>query len=104
MSKKKPDVYRVERFSAESLQTMQDNLLVDAAAIGGLPKSPEEALQKRGWLLPYLLAYDSLLWNRWSYWTDILAADTIEGSGPIPKIEWSSMGYDRDTCIISTRV
>lgn len=61
-------------------------------AIGGLPKSHEEVFSKRGWMVPFLLAYDDLLWGRWSYWLDICQKGTITGSAPIPQLKFSSLG------------
>lgn len=89
MAKKaKCDLYRLERFSPERLARLPHELASYGEAINGLPKHHGESLDKRGWLLPFLFTYDDLLWGRWSYWTDILMKGTIEGSGPIPQIEW----------------
>lgn len=89
MAKKtKTDFYRLERFELERLTHLPHEMASYAEAINGLPKHHGEALDKRGWLLPFLFTYDDLLWGRWSYWTDILLNGTIEGSGPIPQIKW----------------
>lgn len=59
-----------------------------ALAMGGVPGSHTEVLDKPGWLLPYLFSQEGLFWGRWEYWSNILSRGTIEGSGPIPQIEW----------------
>jgi hypothetical protein len=41
---------------------------------------------KHGWLLPYLLHADSLMWRRWEHWFDTMQAGEVIGS--IPQIEW----------------
>ncbi|MEK5400206.1 SAM-dependent DNA methyltransferase [Paenibacillus sp. FSL K6-2859] len=84
----KKHLYRVDRFSVEQLTRLPHEIAGYAQAIGGLPQHHSEVFEKRGWLLPFLFAYDDLLWGRWRYWTDILEKGTIEGSGPIPQIEW----------------
>ncbi|WP_150274147.1 type I restriction-modification system subunit M [Paenibacillus tepidiphilus] len=88
MKDKKNDLYRVERFSVEQLHKLQFSIRENSVAINGLPQNADEVYQKRGWLIVFLLAYDDLLWQRWDYWTTILEKGTIEGSGPIPKINW----------------
>lgn len=70
------------------IQQLEQNISEYALAIDGVPKNASEALQKRGWLLPYLFSYDDLLWGRWEYWHRIMIKKTIEGSGPIPQIKW----------------
>ncbi|KQN96848.1 type I restriction-modification system subunit M [Paenibacillus sp. Leaf72] len=86
----KDNLYRVGRFSVEQLEKLSQSVVSCAQAIGGLPKNHQEVFEKRGWLLPYLFSYDDLLWGRWAYWTDILQKGSLEGSGPIPKIEWKN--------------
>ena len=83
----KKHLYRIDRFSVEQLARLPHEIAGYAQAIGGLPQHHSEVFEKRGWLLPFLFAYDDLLWGRWRYWTDILEKGTIEGSGPTPQIE-----------------
>lgn len=78
--------YRIERFSHEKIKEMLEIIELESSAIQGLPSNHSEVYQKKGWLFPFLFAYDHLLSGRWNYWTDILHKGTIEGSGPIPKI------------------
>lgn len=85
-------MYRLSRFDPARLSRLASEITDYAAAIGGLPRSHEECLKKRGWLLPFLFGYDSLLWGRWDYWLDLLQKGTIAGSGPIPRIEWAELG------------
>jgi hypothetical protein len=96
MAKKidKSHLYQIHRFSPEQLMEVQHNVAGYALAIGGLPRNHAEVFEKRGWMLPFLFAYDNLLWGRWSYWHEILYKGTIAGSGPIPKIKWTDMGHD----------
>ncbi|MEK4781007.1 hypothetical protein NST86_33105 [Bacillus sp. FSL L8-0199] len=91
-SKEKSAYYGIEDYSKEQLFVVQQHLFQFAEAIGGLPKNHLEVFHKRGWLLPFLYAYDDLLWGRWNYWFEILEKETIEGSGPIPQIEWVMPG------------
>ncbi|WII35290.1 hypothetical protein [Paenibacillus thiaminolyticus] len=86
----KNEIYRIERFSMERRARLPYEIAAYAEAIQGLPQNHSEVFFKRGWLLPYLFTYDDLLWGRWSYWLDILQKGIIEGSGPIPRIEWES--------------
>lgn len=44
----------------------------------------------RGWLRPFLLLYDTLLYGRWIYWLSILGKGTIEGAGPIPQVPFQT--------------
>lgn len=50
----------------------------------------KEVTQKmdRGWLRPFLLLYDTLLYGRWQYWLGILKKGSIEDAGPIPQIKF----------------
>lgn len=88
MKKDKEQLYRITRFSQDQLVKLQKDVAEYAAAIGGLPQKHSDIFEKRGWLLPFLFSYDDLLWGRWSYWLDILHKGTIEGSKPIPQIQW----------------
>jgi hypothetical protein len=62
-----------------------------------LPSTAKEVYKKKGWLLPFLFAYDELLWGRWNYWFAILQKGTVKDSGPIPKIQWAPIG-DSKVC------
>ncbi|QQZ64581.1 SAM-dependent DNA methyltransferase (plasmid) [Paenibacillus sonchi] len=84
----KKRLYRMERFSQDQLHKLHYEVNVNAKAIGGLPANHTDVGNKRGWLLPFLLGYDDLLWGRWGYWLDILHKGTIIGSGAIPQITW----------------
>lgn len=86
----KKALYRVEEFSPSELLDMKILLHGYAEEINGLPKHHSEVFSKRGWMLPFLFAYDKLLWGRWDYWLDIIEKGTIEGSGVIPQIEWET--------------
>jgi hypothetical protein len=91
MSKQQKDkshLYRIDRFSQERIARISHELAGYAVAIGGMPQNHKEVFEKRGWLLPFLFTYDDLLWQRWSFWTDILQKGSIVGSGPIPQINW----------------
>lgn len=70
MANQKTD-YQLHRFTEEQLSNLHRNVRGYAQAIDGLPTHPTEVLEKRGWLLPYLFGYDSLLWGRWDYWFGI---------------------------------
>jgi len=41
-----------------------------------------------GWLLPWLLASDDFLWQRWRHWYETMSAGRI--IAPIPQIQWAS--------------
>ncbi|MEB9897776.1 N-6 DNA methylase [Bacillus cereus] len=86
--KDKNHLYRISRFNPEHLTQVIHDIAAYALPIGGLPQNHKDVFEKRGWLLPFLFAYDDLLWGRWKYWTDILQKGTISESGPIPQIEW----------------
>ncbi|WP_067923775.1 hypothetical protein [Alicyclobacillus shizuokensis] len=92
MKKKSTSLYRVERFDPEKLLEMHSTFFECASAMGGAPKNANEVFEKKGWLLPFLLAYDQLLWGRWNWWLDIVAKGTIADSGPIPQIQWADRG------------
>lgn len=84
--------YNITRFSQEQLHKLQHDVQMYATYTNGLPQSHSEVYMKKGWLLAFLYSYDSLLWGRWDYWMDIVGKGTIQGSGPIPQINWSSKG------------
>ena len=86
--KRKAPLYRMSMFSEKKLIEMQRTIFESAPAIGGLPKHHSEALEKRGWMFPFLLGYDQLMHGRWDYWLDIMMKGTLEGSGPIPQLDW----------------
>lgn len=60
------------------------------------PKPVDASLQRdleRGWMVPYLLGVDALLWGRWEYWFAI----HLEGAlpeAPIPPLDWDLYGAD----------
>lgn len=85
----KQSLYRMERFSADELKKLHFAVQSNAIAIGGLPAHHTEIGNKRGWLVPFLIGYDDLLYGRWNYWLDILLKGTITGSGAIPQITWA---------------
>ncbi len=95
----KKDMYRIERFSPEQLKKVSQDIGDYAQAIGGMPQHHADVFEKRGWLIPFLLAYDELLWKRWLYWTDILAKGTITNSGPIPPIQWTDLSSSKATVV-----
>ncbi|MFJ8220758.1 hypothetical protein [Bacillus cereus] len=86
--KEKQQSTKIGEYSREELVKLNEDVLCYAKAINGLPTDHNDSLQKRGWLLPFLFGYDSLLWKRWDYWFDIINAGTILSAGPIPQIEW----------------
>src|SRR5436190_11411552 len=49
-----------------------------------LEKSPE---LHHGWLLPYLLAANEFLWQRWHHWFETMSAQKLIGQ--IPQIGWA---------------
>jgi hypothetical protein len=57
------DIYGVDRFSLNQLATLHRSVQEYAEGIGGLPRLHSETFAKRGWLLPFLFAYDDLLWG-----------------------------------------
>ena len=81
-------LYHMDIYSPEELQEMADIILATSIPMGGLIKSHKEVSRKKGWLRPFLIGYETLLWGRWRYWLDILDKGTLEGSGPIPQIDW----------------
>lgn len=97
---KQHDTYKVNRFTVEQLQKVHQNVGIYSIGIGGLPRSHSETYLKRGWLLPFLFAYDELLWGRWKFWFEIIERRTVRGSGPIPQIIWSD---DSDGGVSMTR-
>lgn len=84
--------YNISRFSKEQLYKLQHDVKMYSSITKGLPKNHKEVFKKKGWLLAFLYSYDSLLWGRWDYWMDIVVKGTIQGSGPIPQINWSNKG------------
>jgi len=44
---------------------------------------------KKGWLLPYLVALDGMFFKRWEYWTKAVMADRIPEE-PIPFVHFQS--------------
>jgi hypothetical protein len=58
------------------------------------PDPKLERILERGWLLPYLLHADTLTWQRWEYWTELMEAGEV-GDRPIPQIEWTTDGTGR---------
>jgi hypothetical protein len=56
------------------------------------PPAPLENASKlpHGWLLPWLLAADEFLWQRWRHWNETMTAGRI--IAPIPKIQWAMNG------------
>ena len=44
---------------------------------------------KKGWLLPYLIALDKMFFRRWEYWTEAVLKDRIPNE-PIPYIRFQS--------------
>ncbi|PGQ88174.1 hypothetical protein [Priestia megaterium] len=86
----KEHLYRFEQYHPRELIRMQHTIIQSAEAVGGLPTSHHDALEKRGWMVPFLLGYDEIMTGRWNYWTEIMLKGTIEGSGPIPQIDWST--------------
>ncbi|MDN4106681.1 N-6 DNA methylase [Paenibacillus polymyxa] len=91
----KDNMYRVERFSQDQILQLNQSLANYALGFKGLPQHHKEVFEKKGWLLPFLLAYDDLLWGRWDYWLNIQMKGTISGSGPIPQIDWADNGTFR---------
>lgn len=85
----KSKLYRMDRFSPNQLEKLHFEVQMSAQGIGGLPGNHTEVRNKKGWLLPFLIGYDELLWGRWNYWLDILQKGTIAGSGDIPQITWT---------------
>ena len=54
------------------------------------PKIPDPNLKrdlKSGWMLPYLLQVDKLLWGRWNYWSELCMANELPDE-PIPQIHF----------------
>ncbi|MDU5080544.1 N-6 DNA methylase [uncultured Tissierella sp.] len=95
MKKEAIDMHRVEDISAEEglklLQDVESYIVEMDLKVQG----HEETYKKKGFIYPYLFAYDNLLWGRWGYWHKILAKKTTKGSGSIPQIEFSSIGDKR---------
>lgn len=85
---RKTPLYKIYEYSKEELIQAQRRMAAEAILIGGMPKNHSEVFEKRGWLLPFLMSYDQLFTGRWDYWLDIVEKGTIDGSGPIPQIEW----------------
>lgn len=57
---------------------------------GWKPKAPMPGTQghaERGWLLPILSGFDTLLWGRWHYWEKTMMTGALLDE-PIPQIEW----------------
>jgi intracellular sulfur oxidation DsrE/DsrF family protein len=88
-AKQKAPIYRLYEHSEEELMRTVARLELEAKAMGRMPESHKDVPEIKGWLLPYLYAYDSLFNGRWDYWGEIINKGTIDGSGPIPQIEWA---------------
>lgn len=61
--KEKQQSTNIEEYSRKELVKLNEDVLCYAKAINGLPADHKDSLQKRGWLLPFLYGYDSLLWK-----------------------------------------
>jgi hypothetical protein len=68
------------------------------------PRKPDPSVHRdphvlgRGWLLPYLLGIDDLIWGRWDYWARTRMAGTLLDE-PIPQISFIHEGMqEKDTC------
>lgn len=89
MGKKKQGYdYRLERFSENDLATLH---LMIATCMRMLPakvESHEDVYQCKGWLRPFLLGYEGLLWGRWNYWGELKLAGTAKSDQPIPEIHF----------------
>ena len=44
---------------------------------------------RKGWLLPYLIALDEMFYGRWKYWTEIIESNKLTDE-PIPQIPFQS--------------
>lgn len=44
---------------------------------------------EHGWLIPYLLKHDELLWGRWDYWCEAMMIGRLPDR-PIPQIEFAA--------------
>jgi hypothetical protein len=58
------------------------------------PRKPKAGIRRdlsHGWLLPFLLENDTLLWGRWDYWAELMQTPRLPAR-PIPQIEWLSTG------------
>ncbi|CDQ41892.1 N-6 DNA methylase [Virgibacillus salexigens] len=89
---KKERLYNIEEYHCLDIISLYSNINAHAKAINGLPQNHSEVFNKRGWMLPFLFSYDTLLWKRWDYWFEIIEKGTIDGSGPIPQIKWANTG------------
>ena len=62
-----------------------------SAILGHEPKPPKPLATSpklsHGWMLPYLLAADQFLWQRWAHWFETMSERRI--LAPIPQIQWA---------------
>lgn len=93
--RKELDMHRVDDFNEFQCMRLHHDIQYYSKDIGGLIQNHKEVFSKRGFILPFLLAYDNLLWGRWKYWHEILEKKTIKGSGPIPQIKFSTFDDQR---------
>lgn len=49
---------------------------------------PRSTRDKKGWLIPYLIALDGMFYKRWDYWTKVCITNRIPKE-PIPFIEFT---------------
>ena len=83
-------LFKPNLYSDSEIIRMTNKIFSYSIPMGGMIQSHKQALKKKGWMKPYLFGYDSLFWGRWDYWLEILEKNTLDGSGPIPQIEWST--------------
>ena len=74
----------------ETRRTILNTWRRDIAADRKFPRRPDPTIRRDlspGWLLPYLLEADALLYGRWDYWAECMLSGRLPDA-PIPPIEF----------------
>lgn len=84
----------------EGLSRSSIRAMLERQAQGAKIKKPDPTVERdlqHGWLLPFLLRGDDLLWGRWDYWTRCQCAPGQLPSDPIPEIDFSDSHNNNGT-------
>jgi len=67
-------------------------------------RKPDPGLKrdlKAGFLLPYVLEADALIFGRWDYWLEAMVHGRIPDR-PVPSIDWMASGHARTRKMLET--